>query len=324
MDEKQYRKLVRRDFGRQGWTLLIFYGIMNVAVIFTMMIDLVIRSVEVIVDQGLDAFETNYDAIAEQAGGNAWGYMLAYGVGFLILFLWKGRKFLFSDLWCKGKPMHATDFFPILCIFVSAQVLFQLLATVIELVLNLFGLSAMAALESATLLSDSFSMFLYAGILAPIGEEILFRGLILQGLRPYGNKTAIFVSALLFGLFHGNLTQTPFAFAVGLVLGFVAGEYSLLWAMVLHMFNNLIISDFLNRLTFGFNEIVGNVVSVLVIYGFAVGGIVVAIKKRKAIAVYLRRERMKPYHLRCCFTSAGFIALAVVMLLNMLLGITRL
>ena len=62
--------------------------------------------------------------------------------------------------------------------------------------------------------------FLGLVVLAPITEEFLFRGVILQGfLRNYGRRKAIIVSALLFALFHLNPWQFPVAFLSGVVLG---------------------------------------------------------------------------------------------------------
>lgn len=52
-------------------------------------------------------------------------------------------------------------------------------------------------------------------ILAPVFEEIFYRGIIMRSLCRVSKRFAIFASALVFGLIHGN----PFQF----VLGFVAG-----------------------------------------------------------------------------------------------------
>lgn len=324
MDEKMRRKQIRKDFGKQGWLLLIYYGLLNASVILVMLIDSILRFIAVMMEHGTDISPDFFEnAVADSVMGNAWGYFLAAGVGFFILWVWKGTDFTFREMYTRGKPMKFKDLIAILCIFMTAQLLFQIVTTVIELILNIFGLSAMAALEAATLSGvDTFSMFLYAGLLAPVAEEILFRGLILRNLLPYGKKVAIFVSALLFGLYHGNIVQSPFAFAVGLVLGYVAVEYSIVWAMALHMFNNLIISDMLSRLTYDMNRIAGALIQAAVIYGFAVAGIVFAILRRKEIGSYLRREPMNRYYLKCCFSSAGMIVLMVVMVLSMVLSIT--
>ena len=57
-------------------------------------------------------------------------------------------------------------------------------------------------------------------IIAPVVEELIFRGIIMHGLmRNYSKFTAIFVSALMFALFHLNPWQFPATFILGLLLG---------------------------------------------------------------------------------------------------------
>ena len=63
---------------------------------------------------------------------------------------------------------------------------------------------------------------LFVGILSPIFEELAFRKLLLNKLRPFGDKTAMWFSALAFGLFHMNFSQFFYATAVGLVLAYAA------------------------------------------------------------------------------------------------------
>jgi uncharacterized protein len=59
-------------------------------------------------------------------------------------------------------------------------------------------------------------------IIAPIVEELIFRGVIMSGFsRIYHPVFAIFFSALLFALFHLNPWQFPAAFALGLILGWI-------------------------------------------------------------------------------------------------------
>lgn len=61
-----------------------------------------------------------------------------------------------------------------------------------------------------------------SAILAPIGEELMFRGVILRRLSAVSQRFAIFASALIFGLMHGNLMQMILGFCVGLVFGYAA------------------------------------------------------------------------------------------------------
>ncbi|MCB9201817.1 MAG: CPBP family intramembrane metalloprotease [Flavobacteriales bacterium] len=85
------------------------------------------------------------------------------------------------------------------------------------------------------------SAFLTVGIIAPILEELLFRGIILQGLLNKGKSPflAIFISSLLFGLIHLNPWQLVGAFILGSAIGFVYYRtQSILTAILLHIINN--------------------------------------------------------------------------------------
>lgn len=71
-------------------------------------------------------------------------------------------------------------------------------------------------------------------------EEFAFRGVILGRLYEYGESFAIFTTALLFGVIHGNFEQMPFAFLVGVILGFIRVKTGTLWICILvHFSNNL-------------------------------------------------------------------------------------
>lgn len=72
-------------------------------------------------------------------------------------------------------------------------------------------------------------------------EEFLFRGVIMGSLLKFGKAFAIFTSAFLFGLVHGNLVQIPFAFMVGLVIGAMVVETNSFWTgVIIHFLNNFI------------------------------------------------------------------------------------
>lgn len=77
-------------------------------------------------------------------------------------------------------------------------------------------------------------------VLPALVEETVFRGYMLGALRPHGEKLAIVITAVLFGLIHGNLLQFPFAMILGLALGWLTVQTdSLLPAVLLHFTNNL-------------------------------------------------------------------------------------
>lgn len=62
---------------------------------------------------------------------------------------------------------------------------------------------------------------LYMVICAPIMEELIFRKLIVDRTVRYGQGTAVLLSGLMFGLFHGNLNQFVYAFAIGMFFAFL-------------------------------------------------------------------------------------------------------
>lgn len=58
-------------------------------------------------------------------------------------------------------------------------------------------------------------------IIAPIIEELLFRKMLIDRFHPYGDRIAILMSAVFFGLFHGNFNQFFYATMLGMILGYV-------------------------------------------------------------------------------------------------------
>lgn len=306
MDEKLERKLQRKNFSTIGWALFVYLLIMNACVLVFVMWDMILVAAGRL--GGAEYSEEEVNAILMN---NGWGYLVTIAVGLVVLRLWQGKQFFRQTLWTRGKPMTLGDFMCLLALFLGGQFAFSLIATVLETLFNLFGLSLMSSIESATMSADSFSMFLYAGIGAPIAEELLFRGLVLRKLEPYGKRFAIVMSALVFGVFHGNLVQIPYAFLVGLVLGYTALEYNILWAMVLHMINNLVLADMITRLTSFLPEMVGSTILGLVIMASAAAALVILIVRNREIGAYRRENRIDGKYTAAFFTSPGIIALLV-------------
>lgn len=78
-------------------------------------------------------------------------------------------------------------------------------------------------------------------VVPAVCEEVLFRGVIMQSLRRFGDLFALFTSALLFALLHRNFVQLPNALITGTVLGFLMLQTgSLHVVIVCHLVNNLI------------------------------------------------------------------------------------
>lgn len=83
--------------------------------------------------------------------------------------------------------------------------------------------------------SPVWMIFLVTCIVAPIGEEFIFRKLLIDRLKPFGELNACLFSGLIFGLFHGNLNQFLYAFAIGFIFATVyIKTNNILYTMLLH------------------------------------------------------------------------------------------
>lgn len=315
MDEKTIRKQLRHNFGVTGWSLLIYHLILETVVSVVLVLDVagsILRAGPARDFGGL--MNQIISEISRSAASNGWGYLITCAIGLGAIFLWKGKDFLGREVFAKGRPMKAGTLGVLLCLVAACQVFYQLLYLCQEALLAPFGKSMSNLEEMLNLDTDSISIFLYAGLVGPIMEELIFRGIILRILRPNGKKIAIVGSAFLFGLFHGNLIQTPFAFCVGLVLGYVAVEYSILWSMVLHIFNNLILGDLLIRIlpgAWGETAIMALLLVmtlVALVYGFL---------HRRRIQAWWQSESLHRRSALCFFTSPGVVTFTVLMLLNL-------
>lgn len=106
-------------------------------------------------------------------------------------------------------------------------------------VLEWLGLYREIGLPTASGVQDYVILLLIVAFGAGICEEVLFRGLLLRAYGRLGSGRAVWLTALLFGLFHFN----PQNFAAPAILGLLFG-YLVLWtgslypAMIAHITNN--------------------------------------------------------------------------------------
>lgn len=90
--------------------------------------------------------------------------------------------------------------------------------------------------------SVSILLAIYTIILAPVAEELAFRGLTYRFARkafPFWGANIL--QALLFGVIHMNMIQGIYAFALGLFLGWVCRTgHSIKYSILLHIFFNIL------------------------------------------------------------------------------------
>ena len=80
-------------------------------------------------------------------------------------------------------------------------------------------------------------------VLPAVFEELIFRGIILNGLRSkMGDVAAIFLSAAMFAFMHGSVQQLIYQFALGVVIAWmVVRTGSLISGMIIHFLNNAMV-----------------------------------------------------------------------------------
>ena len=98
--------------------------------------------------------------------------------------------------------------------------------------------------------SNIILSIIFAGILFPILEEIVFRKIICNKLLPLGEAPTIVISAAFFGAIHGNLHQFAYAFLIGLFFGFIYVKTGrLIYTIILHSTINLFHGVFASYVT---------------------------------------------------------------------------
>ena len=134
----------------------------------------------------------------------------------------------------------------------------------IAIVLNvIIGISGLANLDTSFMeVSEAISsppfpvILLCAGVIAPIIEELIFRGLVFNRIKyNYNAVAAIIISAIVFGIYHGNLTQGVYATLLGLCLAYVYNKTeNLLVPICIHISANVIV-NFYGKLSENFDTV---------------------------------------------------------------------
>jgi len=150
----------------------------------------------------------------------------------IVLILWAVRLFKVTQVRFHGLPVsHAI-------LLGALLIAFSIGITVLT---EFTGLPDYTTTSVSNMLSNPLGVLAIA-IIAPIGEEVAFRGAILQKLmdKGWGANGAIFISAIVFGLVHANPNQIFFACILGYLLGWVyVRTQSIVPCIGLHILNNL-------------------------------------------------------------------------------------
>ena len=129
---------------------------------------------------------------------------------------------------------------PLVCLGMAASMLANQIAALFDQNISIFGLKNSVDMTFESKSAPEILLCIAAVAIAPaLAEELAFRGVFMNILRPWGDAVAIVVSAIMFGAMHGNTTQIIFAFTLGLIFGYVdCKTNSIVPSVVIHFVNN--------------------------------------------------------------------------------------
>ena len=154
-------------------------------------------------------------------------------IPFMLLFMWQDKK---RDILCCRYKKYET---PAAMALLGCVILGVGLCVTENNLLDISGLNQTFSEDSemiAELLYQGGIWFelLVVGLVGPVMEELLFRGVIQKRLADYVKPgLAAVLSALIFGAFHGNMLQFIYAFIFGLGFAFVYSKFHTVWAPIL-------------------------------------------------------------------------------------------
>lgn len=273
-------------------------------------------------------------------------YVIALPVFYFIV---RGMR---SAVRAKEK-MKLSEFFKIFLVAEAFMTVGNLIGTYLNLFIGAFiGKTPENSTSDMILESNMWLVILIAVIIGPIVEELIFRKLLMDKLGMYGDRLAIFVSAVSFGIFHGNLYQFFYAAMLGFVLAYLYSKTSNVWyPIAIHMTVNFLGSvipmllmdkmtryEELSTLVMSGAEITDAMMTeftqlsaVVGTYSLAslaisIAGLVIFFKQRRRIFVSDRCEIFIPKERRAnvIFANAGvicFLAITgVITILNLLIS----
>lgn len=206
-----------------------------------------------------------------------------------------------------------------------------------EIIDVIFHTGLSNTLEESLAEMSILQTFITTAVFAPVFEELIFRKLPLDRTRGCGDGPAVFISALVFGFIHCNLYQFFYAFAIGMVFGYVYVKTGkIIYTILLHSAINIfggVIPTILNtqsyangeKLIKGIMELdiyaIGTVVYTLMTYALIIVGIVmIAVLAKKVKHDFKEYAKDLGAVLSPACINCGMIFVYVVSLLILILN----
>lgn len=211
----------------------------------------------------------------------------------------------------KPRPSLALPAIPLT---LGMSVIGILISSILLMLFSFLGLSYNVPPVAAP--TTTFATVLYLlsmSVLPAIIEELAFRGILMQSLRRHGDMFALVVSSVVFSLFHGNLLQFPNTFILGMLIGFfVLRTDSLVTGMLMHFFNNFLITVFDMYVISQLSEAEGNFATLALLGTYILIGVIafvyLIVKKKEIFKLFPSYTYLStPKKLGAFFTQPLFL-----------------
>lgn len=216
--------LAKKSFSKVGWS---FFAFMVVSIFCQAILTV---TVKVVVKQTGMTIESKF-----------WNGVLDFGLTLLPMYLF-GIPILRAML----KPLPRAEIskgnfskgrlFQCFLISITMMTIGNLVATgLVGIVEVITGKSATNNLAEIIGMTDPFVNFIFVVLIGPLLEEVVFRKIIIDRTVRFGERNAMILSGVMFGLFHMNLYQFFYATALGMIFAYVyIRSGKLLYTYILH------------------------------------------------------------------------------------------
>lgn len=253
--------------------------------------------------------------------GNVLSSAAAYGIAFILATISNCG----IDL-TRHSRQTLKDFLMPFGIICFIQMVFPMISMLAEQGFNMAGLTLHGTMSNNIPVNEDMGFFTYLGVIILMAflEEVLFRGMALHSLQKEMNAgMAVLLSALAFGLSHGQADRFLDTFLSGIVFGVIYLRHGIWASWGMHCVTNLVLGllDLILPQNI-FNTYVDGI-QVLYIAFFAIGTSLM-LKRKEEIAEWLKTNCWNGSIAAKAASSAGFLALLAFSIYRMAGAIDKL
>jgi len=196
--------LVKRTFNGMGT----IYSIFSIAAIVIQTV--VLKVLMLIIPDGMSVdFEVGVSSICLYVTG-----LVVLRIGFI--------KTDYPKTTIEKHNLKVLDFIKAFSMCYALLIVSNIIGLAITSVIGVLkGSPVINPVENMAMEMSMPAMFILTVILAPIFEELFFRKLIIDRTIRFGEVPCMILSGFMFGMFHGNLSQFPYAFTIGVFLAYL-------------------------------------------------------------------------------------------------------